>query len=249
LTSPLTNKPLLAEKDFFMAPSANVFLSLSKNAEKFSSTASENILSIGNPQLYQSDLPDLPSAKNEAVSISKHYQNPILLLENDAAKEKVKQNLGKADVIHFAGHYVVNERFPLLSSLILRQNSANEDEKNYKLANYELLNQNLKRTKLVVLSACQTGIENYYQGEGMIGASRSFLAAGIPLVVASQWAVDSAATAEIMIRLHQYRKIKKLPTRLAVRQAQLDLLNGDDSKYRHPYYWASFITIGGYAEF
>jgi CHAT domain-containing protein len=83
----------------------------------------------------------------------------------------------------------------------------------------------------------------------MIGASRSFLAAGIPLVVASQWAVDSDAPAEIMIRLHQYRKIKKLPTRLAVRQAQLDLLNGDDSKYRHPYYWASFITIGGYAEF
>ncbi len=249
LTSPLTQKPLLAEKNFFIAPSANVFLYLTTNAKKFSSSLTENILSIGNPTLSQSSLPDLPSAKNEAITVAKEYQKPILLLENDATKENVKQYLSRADIIHFAGHYVVNEHSPLLSSLILRQSSPDEEEKNYQLANYELLNENLASTKLVVLSACETGIESYYQGEGMIGASRTFLAAGIPLVVASQWAVDSDATSELMIRFHKYRKTEKLPTIFAVRKAQLDLLNGDDLKYRHPYYWSSFITIGGYAEF
>jgi len=247
LTSPITQKPLLAEKNFFIAPSANVFLYLTTNAEKFASNLTENVLSIGNPTLTQSNLPNLPSAKSEAIAVSKEYQNPILLLENDASKQNVKQYLSRADIIHFAGHYVVNQHSPLLSSLILRQNAPDEEEKNHQLANYELLNENLARTKLVVLSACDTGIESYYQGEGMIGASRTFLAAGIPLVVASQWAVDSDATSELMIRFHKYRKTEKLPTLFAVRKAQLDLLNGDDLKYRHPYYWSSFITIGGYA--
>jgi CHAT domain-containing protein len=250
LTSPVSQKPLIAEKEFFIAPSANVFLYLSKKAETFSKDSPENILSIGNPRLYQSDLPNLESAKTEAVTIAKEYQNPITLLESEASKEKVIQNLRQADIIHFAGHYVINERSPLLSSLILSQSTeGGNDEKQYKLANYEILGENLSKTRLVVLSACQTGIENYYQGEGMIGASRTFLAAGIPLVVASQWAVDSDATSELMIRFHKYRKTERLSTMSAVRKAQLDLLNGDDPKYKHPYYWASFMTIGGYADF
>jgi CHAT domain-containing protein len=68
-------------------------------------------------------------------------------------------------------------------------------------------------------------------------------------VVASLWAVDSDSTAELMIDFHQGRTIHNLPTAEALRQAQLHLLHGPDERYRQPYYWASFVTIGGRADF
>ena len=43
----------------------------------------------------------------------------------------------------------------------------------------------LERAPLVVLSACDSGVEHYYNGEGMIGMSRVFIAAGAPVVVAA----------------------------------------------------------------
>jgi len=102
---------------------------------------------------------------------------------------------------------------------------------------------------LIVLSACQTGGERYYNGEGMVGIARTFLVAGAPLVVASQWPVDSAATAELMIKFHRYRKLDGLPTTAALRRAQLDLLNGANARYQQPYYWAAFFRGGGYTSY
>ena len=78
------------------------------------------------------------------------------------------------------------------------------------LTNYELAGDSLRRTKLVVLSACQTGVEGYYNSEGLIGMSRTFLASGVPLVIASQWKVDSDATAKLMKDFHRYRRQENL---------------------------------------
>lgn len=243
----LENKFLVEERSLFYAPSSNVFLVFTKNAEKLSKNSDETILSIGNPSFNQDEFPDLENlepAEKEAKEIAKLYQQPGILLTKDALKAKVKEELSQKDVIHFAGHYVVNETSPLESSFILANNGQAEPN----LANYELISQNLSHTRLVVLSACQTNAESYYHGEGMIGASRTFLAAGIPLVVASQWSVETNATADLMIKFHKYRTGGNLSTNHALRQAQLDLIN-QDGRYKNPYYWSAFITLGGYTEF
>ena len=78
--------------------------------------------------------------------------------------------------------------------------------------------------------------------------ARPFLARGVPIVVASLWAVDSDATAELMVSFHRYRKREGYTTIEALQRAQLDMLNGPRQFYRQPYYWASFNLIGGYAE-
>jgi CHAT domain-containing protein len=83
----------------------------------------------------------------------------------------------------------------------------------------------------------------------MIGMSRIFIASGVPLVVASLWPVDSEATAELMIKFHQYRKQKGFTTIDALRQAQRDMLDSPEPRYRRPYYWAPFVVIGGSADF
>ena len=59
--------------------------------------------------------------------------------------------------------------------------------------------------------------------------ARPFLVAGVPLVVASLWPVDSDSTAELMIIFHKHRKLDNLSTAQALRRAQLELL----SRSRH----------------
>ena len=248
--SPETDKFLVEEKNFFFAPSANVLLAISEKAQSISEKSSETILSIGNPSFNAKQYPELKpliSAEIEASEIAKHYLKPTVLLREKASKDAIKKNLAKSNVIHFAGHYVVNERKPLFSRFVLSQNG-NADDESSSLANYELISEDLTNTHLVVLSACQSGIEGYHNGEGMIGASRSFLAAGIPLVVASQWAVDSNATSDLMRLFHRYRKQKGLSSVNALRKAQIDLINGENEKYRNPFYWSAFAVSGGFSE-
>ena len=204
-------------------------------------------MSIGNPTFnqaeYKNTLQPLPAAADEAAEIAKEYAGRAVFTEKSATRQNVKENLKNADVIHFAGHYVINEKTPLLSSLILA--GANKEESN--LTNYEIISEKFSRTRLIVLSACDTGIEKYYKGEGMIGASRTFLVADVPLVVASQWSVDSEATKELMIRFHNLRKTEKLSTVEALRQSQIEMLKAE--KFKQPFYWAAFATLGGYASF
>lgn len=104
----------------------------------------------------------------------------------------------------------------------------------------ELYGMRLRRTKLVVLSACQSGLGQYYRGEGMVSLVRPLLAAGVPTVVASLWPVDSQATSELMIEFHKQRKESSLQAADALRRAQLDLARS----HMHPYYWAPFIVVG-----
>ncbi len=242
-----SGKYLIEEYRVSYAPSANVFLVCTKKANELGAKTSENLLSIGNPTFnqieYKNALQPLPAAKREAREVAALYKNPVVLTETDATKQRVKENFKTADVVNFAGHYVVNDREPLLSALVLAGNKKEDSD----LANYEIIGEKHPQLRLIVLSACQTGVEKYYNGEGMIGASRTFLATGVPLVVASQWAVDSDANKELMVTFHRLRTTDRLPTAEALRRSQIEMLRSE--KYQQPYYWAAFASIGGYTKF
>lgn len=228
------------------APSANVFVFCSKRAKELGAKTSEILLSIGNPAFSQAafkDLQLLPSAGQEANKVAGFYGESYVFTGKDATKNKVKENLKQADVVHFAGHYLVDEHLPIRSSLIL---AGNEKEKS-SLANFEIISEKFSRPRLIILSACQTGIEQYHSGEGVISAARTFLATGVPLVVASQWKVDSEATSKLMVNFHRLRKNEKLSTAAALRRAQIEMLQRED--YQQPYFWAAFTSLGGYSNF
>ena len=108
----------------------------------------------------------------------------------------------------------------------------------------ELYGMKLPHTRLVVLSACQSGLGQYYRGEGIVSLVRPLLAAGVPTVVASLWPVDSKATSDLMIEFHRQRKMTAgTHTAEALRRAQVELARA----YPHPFYWAPFIVVGGSA--
>ena len=254
LVSP-SGKYLLEDHAIIYSPSSNLFVVSSESASARESNKPERLLAVGNPRFDSGAFPalaDLPSAQTEARTIATYYSSSNVILGDKATKKRSLDYIGESDVAHFALHAVVDERSPIRSKLLLAKEqaaSASSQESDGALQAGEIYKLKLPRTRLVVLSACRSGVERYYAGEGMMGLSRSFVAAKVPLVVASQWNVDTDSTAELMKDFHRRRKLGNLSTAEALRGAQLAMLHGQVSAYRQPYYWASFIVIGGYARF
>ena len=96
-------------------------------------------------------------------------------------------------------------------------------------------------TKLVVLSACDTGVGEVRNGDGVYGLRRALVLAGSESQMMSLWPVSDRSTQELMIGYYTLLA-QSAGTADALRQAQLRLLR--DSRRRHPYYWAGFIQSG-----
>jgi CHAT domain-containing protein len=246
LVSSESNRYLIADHAIIFSPSSSVFIANTQVAEQRHTAVGEKLFSIGNPSFDRTlfpSLPDLPSAALEAQSVSRFYDRPapIVLTGSDADKDRVIKAIGDADVLHFASHYVVDERSPLRSQFPLVGAES--------LFARDIHGMKLSRPRLAILSACTTGVERYYNGEGMVGMARTFLASGVPVVVASQWPVETVSTTNLMMKFHEYRTARKLPTIEALRLSQTELINENSNQFSHPYYWAPFVTIGGYSSF
>jgi CHAT domain-containing protein/lipopolysaccharide biosynthesis regulator YciM len=100
---------------------------------------------------------------------------------------------------------------------------------------------NLSGTKLVVLSACKTGLGDVTNGEGVYGLRRAFAIAGAESQLMSLWAVNDYKTNKLMVDYYQRLK-NNLGRSEALRQTQLEMLKNPESQ--HPYYWAAFIPSG-----
>ena len=118
-------------------------------------------------------------------------------------------------------------------------------------------------TKLVVLSACETGLGEVRNGEGVYGLRRALVLAGSESQVMSLWQVSDAATSELMTEY--YKRLQAGEGRSeALRQVQLAMIKARwrnrlrrltasagsgiaqtlSENRSHPFYWASFIQSG-----
>jgi len=240
LVSP-AGKYLLEDYALFYAPSASVLVLASENARRKEQVTNESVLSIGNPDFDREDnpnLPDLQDAETEAKVIAAGYPKSLPLLRGDATRDRFLNNFAKVEVVHFAGHFVPNRQSPGNSKLLL----ADGDLRSSELGAYKL-----PRAKLVVLSACETGLERYNKSEGAIGIARTLLALGAPVVVASQWKVDSEPTKDLMIAFHRNRKQNRMTSAESLRRAQLEAMSRTETNA--PFYWAAFSLFGGYANY
>ncbi|MFL6229739.1 MAG: CHAT domain-containing protein [Pyrinomonadaceae bacterium] len=163
------------------------------------------------------------------------------------------------------GPGVVPGENPLLrSGLVLaganrRGDGASEDGI---LTAYEAAGLDLWGTRLVVLSACETGVGEVKNGEGVYGLRRALVLAGSESQVMSLWQVSDEATRDLMIAY--YRHLQAGAGRSeGLREVQLEMLRGagqtSGSTQRgiaaelggrkagdrsHPFYWAAFIQSG-----
>ena len=125
------------------------------------------------------------------------------------------------------------------SANLATNNSQNGSMDDGILTALEVSGMDLWGTKLVVLSACETGLGDLKQGEGVYGLRRAILIAGAETEVISLWPVSDQATAFLMIDF--YKRLLSGNGRMgSLREAQLKIMK----TLNHPYYWAAFIPVG-----
>jgi CHAT domain-containing protein len=108
----------------------------------------------------------------------------------------------------------------------------------------EVAGLDLSGTRLVVLSACDTGVGEVKNGEGVQGLRRALVLAGSESQVMSLWPVTDEGAKELMI--DYYKALQRGEGRSeGLRQVQLRMLRSE--KWRHPFYWAAFIQSGEWA--
>ncbi|NEO91069.1 MAG: CHAT domain-containing protein, partial [Moorea sp. SIO3G5] len=216
----------------------------------------------------QRKLPPLPGTRDEAEAIAEILPQAQIRLGRQATEAVIKQ-AHRPSILHIATHgfFEGNQRVdslveknPLLRSRLTLLNSGLvlAGVQNYQSGNLadvvqdgvltalEASGLNLYGSELVVLSACETGLGELSQGEGVYGLRRALVLAGSQSQVISLWQVDDESTKELMVSY--YHKLNQgLGRSEAMRQAQLEMQQ--NQKYQHPYFWAAFINSGNWKPF
>lgn len=231
------------------APSASVLAALETRPRP--PHAEWSLLAFGDPR-FQSAAPGaseragfapLPHSRMEVDQVSRLYapDRRAVALAGAATESALMATpeLSRARVLHFAVHGLLNEARPDYSGLVLSREARDLDDG--LLQSYEVRRLRLG-ADLVVLSACETALGQAVQGEGLVGLTRAFLAAGAASVVASLWRVDDASTSRLMVHLHRNLRLPGMGRAQALRQAQLQLAGSPE--WGHPYYWAAFTLTG-----
>ena len=105
----------------------------------------------------------------------------------------------------------------------------------------DIYNLNLP-VELVVLSACETGLGEEINGEGLIGLTRGLMCAGASRVVASLWNVSDVATSELMARFYKAMEQDKLRPAAGLRAAQIQMWK--EKRWRFPLLLGGVSTQG-----
>jgi hypothetical protein len=198
-------------------------------------------LFVSNPAYpYSPDyiFPNLPGAKAEVNSVMKYTRSSVVLDSSAATKEKVIAGMNGKDIAYFATHGIASTTDPMQKSfLVLTGTSPFLTAKEV----MDLRNDhNFSYPKMVVLSACQTGLGKAMEA-GIAGLARSFLIGGSDHVIMSLWNVDDEATAFLMGRFMFYLDKQNFSTPSEpLRNAILDA----KAKYKSPALWASFSCFG-----
>lgn len=194
----------------------------------------------------------LPATQDEIESISEIIRSnggKTTILEG---KEATELNLKSAlipEILHLATHgfFIGSENSlinPLLKSgLVLagvnNKDSFEDSSEDGILTAFEIASLDLKKTKLVILSACETGLGDVKNGDGVYGLQRAFKMAEARFIILSMWKVDDEATMQLM-KLFYKSLVQTNDVALSFDLAQKELR----VKYPDPYYWGAFKLFG-----
>jgi CHAT domain-containing protein len=250
----LTNPVLFSDPDYGK-PSDKLIASNGRNPCSTQIAArGEEINSLANQIFCQ-----LPNVAAETSAIQNLLPQAQLLSQAQATKSAAKK-LRNPSILHFATHgfFLPNppnanpdtpiRQNPLSQSALVlanfnqRQSCGDDPNCNGVLTAQDVTTIDLRGTKLVFLSACETGLGKVTNGEGVYGLRRAFTLAGAESQVMSLWKVNDQTTRELVESYYQNLKANQGRSQ-SLKTIQLDLLK----KYQYPYYWAAFIPSGNWS--
>ncbi|VEP15973.1 conserved hypothetical protein [Hyella patelloides LEGE 07179] len=193
------------------------------------------------------DFPPIPQVETELNEIKAVFADSDILLDEAFTKESLQQKLAATDypVVHLATH---GQFGSTSEQTFILSGSPTEGERliNVKQLDQLLRTRNFRRSpiELLVLSACNTAEGD---NQAILGLAGVAVRAGAQSTIATLWGANDDATAELMG--YFYRNLSEnvdISKAKALRQAQLDLLQIENSPYSHPYYWAPFVLVGNW---
>jgi CHAT domain-containing protein/tetratricopeptide (TPR) repeat protein len=228
---------LVERYDVAVTPSASVWLALADHPVERGATG---VLALAP----RTDV--LPASRREVTAVGRLGGAGVQVLTGSAATEAAfRRDAPGRRIVHLATYGVLNKQNPLFSYVDLAPGGAQDG----RLEVHEVFGLHLA-ADLVVLSACQTGLGSgalgdVPAGDDWVSLTRAFLHAGAGNVVATLWAVDDWATAELMEQFYEGYPRHRDPAR-ALADAQRALLAARATS--HPFYWAGFVAVGGTKE-
>jgi CHAT domain-containing protein len=209
----------------------------------FSSDSINSTLAFNDRSIIKKDFGPLPSSGVEVDRLGSMTQGQVFK-SNKASCDLFKLMAQHARIVHVSSHGIGNDSLSGLSYLIFAPSPNSND--NGILYSKDIYNLHLN-ADLVVLSACETGIGKLRRGEGVMGLSRAFAAAGAKSVVYSLWRANDAVTKNLMIDFYQIMlKGEGITKDEALWQAKINYISKEeiDAEKRHPFYWAPFVFVG-----
>lgn len=198
-------------------------------------------------------LPNSLTEVNQVAALLRNGGGKATVVSGSAATEKsfTSRNHKQDYILHVSTHGFFHDSGtftnPMQNSGLLFANSqkywANDsltssiNDADGILRADEIAKLDLSGCRLVVLSACQTGLGEY-NSEGVYGLQRAFKLAGAQSVLMSLWSVDDKATAELMTEFYRRLITGQEPDEALV-AAQRTLRE----KGYSPDKWAAFVML------
>lgn len=197
-----------------------------KNSDEFK-------LAIFQPNYNNKKMAILPFAEKEAMFLQNKFKSTLFSGEN-ASKRSFITNASSFNVYHLSMHAIIDEGNEEISRLVF-------NDSDYYFSDF--YSQNLP-LDLVVLSACETGLGKYVDGEGLMSLSRAFTYSGVASTVHSLWEIPDKQAYEIM-QLFYTNLDKGFSKSEALQKAKIEYLKSCKAEeLKHPYYWSAFVLNG-----
>lgn len=201
------------------APSAAIWNALNKRPQR---TVKSSLL-VG----YADER--IPLVENEIRQIARVVPGPKVLTGEDARFSSFLSEVPDRDLVHMACHGQFRPENPMFSSLHLADGWVTVRD---------IVSRRL-RARLVTLSACETGLNELFAGDEILGLARGFLAAGAENLIVSLWTVNDEATGRLMHDLYLNLQ-RTLSLAASLREVQIKAIERGE----HPYLWSPFILMG-----
>lgn len=182
---------------------------------------------------------DLPGTREEIKEISKIIGGRYFY-GSKAIETNFKKNKDQYSVLHLALHGEVDHLNPENSKILFTK--VKDSVEDNILYGHELYAMEIP-AKLVVLSACNTGIGKIAKGEGILSLGTAFQYAGAQSLLLTSWEVPDKTTPSIMKKF--YTNLNKgMNKAKALQQAKLNYIKNADVFTNYPVYWGGFYLIG-----
>lgn len=157
--------------------------------------------------------------------------------ESNTSEDILKVEKGKVDFARGGNTSLMSKEESSLLKTGLVFAGANNKENTGLLTALEVSEMDLNKTKLVVLSACETALGDIKGNEGVYGLQRSFAVAGADYILMSLWKVSDVETKNFMTTFYKNLFLEKDIRKAFIKTQQ------EKSKIHDPYYWAAFVLI------